>query len=254
MPIKISNIAFTGTDGGLCGYISRGRIVYRMSNPVESKRIKTDPVFEGFRKSAGRMKQASPIAAGLYNQIPKEDKVYHLYRQLTGEAIRMLKEGVDSIVIKEKLQRQYIDPLLNKLLEPTQRTRRREKPRGCLSFSHMRFFYTAPYVVDRRGRKVCSKQMQPVDRRPALEQQFRQRYHACPEPAISLEPVRKRPLLLDQPGGLIFLGRYKEYRGLKMWLVPPQQMMDLQRSMKTGKYLSLWNAVAKVYVTNEKDQ
>ncbi|HMH34113.1 MAG TPA: hypothetical protein VK543_13845, partial [Puia sp.] len=58
------------------------------------------------------MKEASPIAAALYNQIPKEQKQYSLYRLLTGEALKMIKEGVDKAVIAENLQKQYIDPLL----------------------------------------------------------------------------------------------------------------------------------------------
>ncbi len=57
------------------------------------------------------MKEASPIAAALYKQIPNEQKKYGLYRLLTGEALKMLKEGIEKEAITDKLQRQYIDPV-----------------------------------------------------------------------------------------------------------------------------------------------
>lgn len=58
------------------------------------------------------MKEASPIAAAIYNQIPKEQKKYSLYRLLTGEALKMLKAGMNKADIIEKLQKQYIDPII----------------------------------------------------------------------------------------------------------------------------------------------
>jgi hypothetical protein len=52
---------------------------------------KKDPAFKDFRASGNRMKEASPIAAELYNQIPKEQNNYSLYRYSTGEALKMIK-------------------------------------------------------------------------------------------------------------------------------------------------------------------
>src|SRR4029077_7106726 len=45
--------------------------------------------------------------------VPEEVKQYALYRTLTGEAIKMLKEGRDAAVISETLKKKNIDPLLN---------------------------------------------------------------------------------------------------------------------------------------------
>ncbi|MDP4131981.1 MAG: hypothetical protein Q8939_17620, partial [Bacteroidota bacterium] len=56
-------------------------------------------------------KQASPIAASLYKLVPGEVKQYALYRTLTGEAIKMLKEGMEAALITETLKKKYIDPL-----------------------------------------------------------------------------------------------------------------------------------------------
>ena len=59
------------------------------------------------------MKEASPIAASLYKLVPGQVKQYALYRTLTGEAIKMLKEGMEAAFIIETLKKKYIDPLLD---------------------------------------------------------------------------------------------------------------------------------------------
>jgi hypothetical protein len=90
MAINKGEIPFIGTRDGICGYWRFGINVVRKSTPLTGPRVKNDPAFKGFRRSSGRMKEASPIAAALYNQIPKEQKKYSLYRLLTGEALKML--------------------------------------------------------------------------------------------------------------------------------------------------------------------
>ncbi len=112
MAIKRGDTPFIGTRDGICGYMSHGINIIRKSTPLTGVRVKKDPAFEGFRQSGNRMKEASPIAAALYNQIPKEKKEYDLYRLLTGEALKMLKEGMDKTDITDKLQNLYIDPIM----------------------------------------------------------------------------------------------------------------------------------------------
>jgi hypothetical protein len=93
MAINKGDIPFIGTSDGICGYWRHGINIIRKSTPLEGSRVKKDPAFKGFRKSGSRMKEASPIAAVLYNQIPKEQKIYCLYRLLTGEALKMLAKN-----------------------------------------------------------------------------------------------------------------------------------------------------------------
>ncbi len=117
MAINKGDIPFIGTRDGICGYWWHGINIIRKSTPLESPRVKKDHAFKGFRRSCSRMKEASPIAASLYNQIPEGQKKYSLYRLLTGEALKMLKEGVDKVDITEKLQKQYIDPVIQETLQ-----------------------------------------------------------------------------------------------------------------------------------------
>jgi hypothetical protein len=125
MAINKGDIPFIGTRDGICGYWRHGINIIRKSTPLEGSRVKKDPAFKGFRKSGSRMKEASPIAAVLYNQIPKEQKIYCLYRLLTGEALKMLKAGMVKADITKKLQKQYIDPIIQepvKLQSPEAKT------------------------------------------------------------------------------------------------------------------------------------
>jgi hypothetical protein len=70
---------FTGTKYGVTVYqLPDGKYYVRMKSSITGKRIKKDPVFEGFRKSSFRMKDASPIASYIYRQLPV--KHYPLYR------------------------------------------------------------------------------------------------------------------------------------------------------------------------------
>jgi hypothetical protein len=112
MAIKREGISFIGTVGGICGYLSHGRNIIRAASPLTGARTKKDPAFEGFRQSGNRMKQASPLAAALYSLIPEKQRQYSLYRRLTGEALKMIKQGVDKEVITETLRQVYIEPLL----------------------------------------------------------------------------------------------------------------------------------------------
>ncbi len=87
--------------------------IWRHLSPLTGERTSKDPAFEGFRQSGNRMKEASPIAASLYKLVPAEIKQHSLYRRLTGKALNMLKEGIETTLITETLKKIYIDPLLD---------------------------------------------------------------------------------------------------------------------------------------------
>lgn len=98
---------FTGTIEDLTIYqLPDGKWYVRMRSSITGKRIKKDPVFEGFRKSAVRMKDASPIASKVYQLLPV--KKYTLFREMTGKALLWLKAGLTVEEITDKLIRDYI--------------------------------------------------------------------------------------------------------------------------------------------------
>ena len=119
---------FTGTKHGVTVYQLPGKKWYvRMKSSITGERIKKDPVFKAFRKSSGRMKEASPIASFVYAQLPV--KHYSLYREMTGKAMLWLKEGISADVITERLTREYLQPEPPSIIKlpprPVKRYRRR---------------------------------------------------------------------------------------------------------------------------------
>ncbi|SEW43078.1 hypothetical protein SAMN05428988_5466 [Chitinophaga sp. YR573] len=101
---------FTGTREGLTVYqLQDGNYYVRMQSSITGKRIKKDRAFKGFRDSSMRLKIAAGIASFVYRQLP--EKVFPLYREMTGKAILWLKEGLPADVVKEKLEREYLKPV-----------------------------------------------------------------------------------------------------------------------------------------------
>ena len=109
---RIANNVITGIDRKLNLYYYyspfSGKNIVRRCSSLTGERVKKDAAFKGFRESGNRMKEASPIAASLYKMVPTEIKQYSLYRLLTGEALKMLKAGKDSVTITETLKQIYI--------------------------------------------------------------------------------------------------------------------------------------------------
>ena len=152
------------------------------------------------------MKEASPIAAELYNKIPKEKKQYSLYRVLTGEALKMIKQGVDKVKITETLYKQYIEPVLQ---APAQK--RAEKTFYKYSSGSL---FTTGY---NRSMRIRSKR------------RIRQMAGGMSEESIDTRLLRHRkyqdyfsnpPDDLAEASDPICLGRDQEYRRLKFWLIP----------------------------------
>jgi hypothetical protein len=183
---------FTGNAGGICGYMSHGLNIIRKSSSLTAKRVEKDPAFAGFRKSGIRLADASRIAAALYNQIPQKKRQFTLYRMLTGQVFRMMKGGEDRSLIIEKLQKLYIDPILQqpKLHSRARTTRVHRKRRLQIA------------TVDSRDKQ--SKYIFKESRLMAPK-----RSEAIPE--SSGPPATP---------GLIYMGRLKGYRRLRMWLIP----------------------------------
>ena len=98
---------FTGTKYGVTVYqLPDGKYYVRMKSSITGERIKKEPAFKGFRKSSGRMSEASPIASFVYQQLPVKN--YPLYREMTGKAMLWLKEGISATEITNRLIKEYL--------------------------------------------------------------------------------------------------------------------------------------------------
>jgi hypothetical protein len=234
MPINKSDIIFIGNAGGICGYLSHGLNIIRKSSSLTTKRVAEEPEFEGFRNSGNRMKQASPIAASLYNLLSKEQKLYALYRLLTGEVLKMLKQGVNTELIAVRLKKQYIDPILERQLIPENQSQldhsytieSKNIRSSCLLGKDL--FKVLPY---RRGDKrhlqtrrvpqyaIDSANQQNYVAKHNSDDFTEQRYLTGNDSNHQTASIRE-PESISKFSGLTYLGRLPECKGLSMWLRP----------------------------------
>ena len=234
MPINKSDIIFIGNAGGICGYLCHSFNIIRKSSSLTTKRVAEEPEFEGFRNSGNRMKQASPIAASLYQLLEKEQKVYALYRTLTGETLKLIKQGMDKEAILIILKEKYIDPILEqalhsknqsrKILTNSDKSNKANKPLplgGDL-------LKTIPYSREKKLPVRAKRIIQNTERGSNQiihieEEESKENAVKVHEPAnietqpLALTPKQKR---VTQFSAYIYMGRLKECKGLKMWLRP----------------------------------
>ncbi len=228
---KTHNI-ITGNDPELrmCFYYSPhyGLNIWRRGSTLTGERTKTDPAFKGFRQSSSRLKQASPIAASLYKLVPENVKQFALYRTLTGEAIKLLKEGMEAVLITETLKKKYITPLLE-TTEKISESRTAEKPLTRDHVKGMRDFTSYPQTPS--GVKKITRTRRSYLLQKIIEGQSAAEYFPSIDSDPPLQPEKN--ISASPPGeseppkhrrktttGLIYLGRLPECKDLKMWLLP----------------------------------
>jgi hypothetical protein len=242
MAKRLTYNILTGNDTrlGMCFYYSPyfDQNIWRRSSSLTGERTKKDPAFKGFRQSSSRLKQASPIAASLYKLVPVQVKQYDLYRTLTGEAIKMLKEGMEAALITESLKKKYIDPLLeipekslgNRLMEEPEKKDRVTDLRNFNSYPQMPSGLIKPAGTRRSLlRKIREARLEAVyfsiaDSSP-LPQTGRN-FSATPphEPELPEQPKRRT----KTTSGLIYMGRLHECKKLKIWLRPVEKISTVK--------------------------
>jgi hypothetical protein len=232
MPRRRINDIITGNDPNLrmCFYYSPyyDLNIWRRGSSLTSERTKRDPAFKGFRQSSNRLKQASPIAASLYKLVPEQVKQYALYRTLTGEAIKMLKEGMDAAVITESLREKYINPLLETPKKKSesgtvQKTITGDRLKGMEDFTSCPHIPSGDRKMTRRRRSFLLQKV--TEGLSASEYLSFTDSDPSPQTSrdISASPFteQKEPKPRTKTtSGLIYLGRLPECKKLKMWLRP----------------------------------
>ncbi len=241
MAKRLTYNIITGNDPGLrmCFYYSPhfDQNIWRRGSTLTGERTKKDPAFKGFRQSSNRLKQASPIAASLYKLVPEQVKQYALYRTLTGEAIRMLKEGMEATVITETLKKKYIDPLLdapkknseNKSVEEPQTG---DRVKGMTDFTVYPQTTSGVRKMTRRRRSLL---LQKITAGQSVVEYF-SFIDSDPPPQTSRNisaspgdetksPEKPKPRTKTTTG-LIYLGRLPECKKLKIWLRPVDQIVN----------------------------
>jgi hypothetical protein len=245
MAKRLTYNIITGNDPclGMCFYYSPyfDQNIWRRGSSLTGERTKKDPAFKGFRQSSSRLKEASPIAATLYKLVPKQVKQHALYRTLTGEAIKMLKEGMETALITETLKKKYIDPLPD-APEKNSGNRTVDEPvtkdrvKGMTDFTS---YPEKPSRVRKITRSRRSFLLQEITAGRSSGEYFSSAVSDhLPQTGRNIsEPPFSDPAPPGKPGsrakttsGLIYLGRLPECKKLKIWLRPVDTLAFSQQS------------------------
>ena len=98
-------IVITGCIGNICFYRMYDEFYARMKSSLSGERVKKDIAFRNTMQYAGWMSAASRIGSEVYRSFPKEKKGRKIYQQLTGKALRMLRDGWSAEDIYSELKR-----------------------------------------------------------------------------------------------------------------------------------------------------
>jgi hypothetical protein len=110
MPLQCGPLFITGTIDNVCFYGMHGKYYIRMKSALTRKRVLKDPKFQLTRVHAVTLGEASKIASRVYRLITGEQKKHALYREMTGKAIYLLREGKDKEAVFLWLSGQYLEP------------------------------------------------------------------------------------------------------------------------------------------------
>ncbi len=116
MPKQCGPIQITGTIDNVCFYKMDGVYYARMKSSLTRKRVLKSAAFRRTRAHAATLGEASKIASRIYRLIPKAQRKHTLYREMTGKAIYLLREGKDKKVVFQSLSALYLKQ--DKLPEP----------------------------------------------------------------------------------------------------------------------------------------
>jgi len=177
------------------------------------------------------MKEASPIAASLYKLVPEQLKQYTLYRTLTGEAIKMLKEGVEATIITETLKKKYIDPLLeapkkNSVIRTAEEPVKSDRVKGMTNFT---LYPPIPAGVKKISRARRSLLLQKITEGHSAAEYFsstdsdhlsQASRNVSESPFVDTSQTQEPKPRTKTTSGLIYLGRLPECKKLKIWLRP----------------------------------
>jgi hypothetical protein len=235
MAKRLTYNIITGNDPRLrmCFYYSPyfDQNILRRGSSLTGERTKKDPAFKGFRLSSSRLKEASPIAASLYKLVPEQVKQYALYRTLTGEAIKMLKEGMEAAAITETLKKKYIEPLLDAPKKKSEnRTVKepftRDRVKGMTDFT---LYPPIPSGVRKISRTHRTFLLQKITEGQSTVEYFsssnsvplaKTSRNVSESSFSETEPAKKPNSRIKTTNGLIYLGRLPACKKLKIWLRP----------------------------------
>src|SRR6266852_4952890 len=102
------------TRYNLTFYKMEGKYYVRKKSRLTGKRVKKDPRFRVTMMNAGWLARASKIGSDVYKALPATWRQFWMYREFTGEAVKMLKQGKKDEEAREILLGIYVKPVTEK--------------------------------------------------------------------------------------------------------------------------------------------
>jgi hypothetical protein len=146
MAKQVGPVFLTGTVGNITYYKMDGQYYARSKSSLSRKRVKRSRSFKRTMEYADWLAQASKIAAAIYRLFPRKTRQHADYRTITGQAMQLLKSGVEKAVVEEQLEREYrpkFDPELSGYIDIDQDT---EKSAEYVSAPAVNIPETAPVL------------------------------------------------------------------------------------------------------------
>ena len=97
-------IKVQGSIAGICFYKLDGNYYARTKSSLTSKRVKTSKAFKETMRYAGLFAKASVTGSVIYRMLPENKRNRQVYQQLTGKAMKMLKDGMSEKQVLNKLK------------------------------------------------------------------------------------------------------------------------------------------------------
>lgn len=129
MAKQVGPVFLTGTVGNVTYYKMDGQYYARSKSSLSRKRVKRSRSFKRTMQYADWLAQASKIAAAIYRLFSRKTRQHDDYRTITGQAMQLLKSGVEKEIIQELLEKEYrhkFDPELTGYIDLDQERRNGE--------------------------------------------------------------------------------------------------------------------------------
>ncbi|KAA2243163.1 hypothetical protein F0L74_11655 [Chitinophaga agrisoli] len=101
-------IFYEGTIDGRTYYKRDGKYYVRKKSSLSARRVKRTPAFRRTMEYAGWMAAASIIGSAVYWKLPEKERKRKRYQALTGEAMRLLRDGVDEATVQARLEAAHV--------------------------------------------------------------------------------------------------------------------------------------------------
>lgn len=180
MPTQCGPFPITGTIGNVCFYRMEGVYYARMKSSLTRKRVLKSAAFRSTREHATTLGIASQIASKVYRLVKGSQKKHALYREITGKAIYLLREGKDKEEVFQRLCEISLHPEVQIEVAPDGENDREKsiskdplpKPsyRQCLSVPKLRKTYAhrKHSVRDAKWKRILFINRHSLNRRNSL--------------------------------------------------------------------------------------